>query len=218
MEMTRFALARSALLALATLGSLTAAGCNKPSKEECRQAIDNMRSIMGTDLLQESDTQGWVRRCNGGSRKEAVLCAIKATTMDELRACQFMHLPNGKGVGDQPFPGEGSGTPSMTNGSGSSAGSATGSGASAATGSNVGSAAPAPNAGIAADTGSAAGSGATGSAAGSGAAGSASGSGASPSNSGSGGAAAGSAAPTTGGAGAGSAAPSMSGAGAGSAH
>jgi hypothetical protein len=80
---------RASLLLVAVL----AVGCNKPSKEDCRKAIENMRSLMRTTQLQ-TDVEGEVRRCNGGSSRETVACAIKATTLDELRACKFMKIPD----------------------------------------------------------------------------------------------------------------------------
>lgn len=80
---------RASLLLVAVL----AVGCNKPSKEDCRKAIENMRSLMHTTQLQ-TDVEGEVRRCNGGSKKEAVDCAIKAKSLADLRACKFMHIPD----------------------------------------------------------------------------------------------------------------------------
>ncbi len=108
MGMTRIALLSAVVLGLV-------AGCNKPSKEDCRKAIENMRSLMHTTQL-ETDVEGEVRRCNGGSKKETVECAIKATTVDELRACKFMHIP------DDTTPDSGSAAGSA--GSGSAASSA----------------------------------------------------------------------------------------------
>lgn len=90
MEMTMKRFVRPLLVAVAAL-ALTA-GCNKPSKEACRQAIDNMRALMGTEKL-GTDVDAEVRRCNGGSSRVTVDCAIKATTLDELRDCKFMHVP-----------------------------------------------------------------------------------------------------------------------------
>jgi len=91
-----------------------AVGCNKPSKDECRKAIENMRVLMGTEKL-NSDVEGEVRRCNGGSSKPAVECAIKATSLDQLRDCKFMHVP-GKAAPVAPpapvgLPGSGSAAP-----------------------------------------------------------------------------------------------------------
>lgn len=132
--MTRLAMWMVAVLAI---------GCaTKPSEEDCRKAIGNMQTLMGTDNLRDSASiEGEVRRCKGGSSKKAVQCAIKAQSLDDLRGCDFYKVPeNAKGVGTQP------------------AGSAAPSGSAAPTGS----AAPS---GSAAPTGSAAGSGDTGSAA-----------------------------------------------------
>lgn len=107
MGMTRFA--------LLLVAGVLAAGCNKPSKDDCRKAIENMRALMHTTQL-HTDVEGEVRRCNGGSKKEAVECAIKATSLDELRACKFMHIPDSTGPA--------SGSDAGSAGSGSSAGSA----------------------------------------------------------------------------------------------
>lgn len=72
-----------------------AAACNKPTVEDCRQAIQNMQKLLGTDATAKiSDTEGEVRRCKGGSSKQAVACAIKATTLDDLRACKFIGKGN----------------------------------------------------------------------------------------------------------------------------
>jgi hypothetical protein len=71
-------------------------GCNKPEAEDCRKALLNMQHLMGTENLNTADTlEGDVRRCRGGSSKESVACAIKATTLLELRQCEF--YKSGKG-------------------------------------------------------------------------------------------------------------------------
>lgn len=68
-----------------------AGGCEKPALEDCRQAIANMQKLLGTDAAaKNSDNEGEVRRCKGGSTRKTVACAIKATTLDELKACEFM--------------------------------------------------------------------------------------------------------------------------------
>jgi hypothetical protein len=65
--------------------------CNKPEADDCRKAIANMQKLLGTDASAKNvDSEGEVRRCKGGSTREAVDCAIKANTLDELRACKFM--------------------------------------------------------------------------------------------------------------------------------
>jgi hypothetical protein len=85
MVMTRLVVGLSLVLAI---------GCNKPSEENCRKAIANMQSLLDTEhLLSDASLQGEIRRCKGGSTKEAVDCAIKATSLDELRACGFAKIP-----------------------------------------------------------------------------------------------------------------------------
>jgi hypothetical protein len=74
---------------------VTAAGlaaCNKPSEDDCRQAITNMQRLLGTDTttMGPEANQGEIRRCKGGSTREAVACAIKATSRAELEACGLM--------------------------------------------------------------------------------------------------------------------------------
>ncbi len=88
-------------------------GCNKPSDDDCRKAIVNMQTLIGTDNQKGNDLEGEVRRCRGGSKKAAVACAIKATTIDELADCAFMKVPH---RGQRGLP---------TTGSAGSAGSAT---------------------------------------------------------------------------------------------
>ena len=76
-------------LVLAVLASLGA--CNKPTPEECRAAILNMEKLLGTEAAARNvDNEGEIRRCRGGSSKEAVTCAGKAATLEDLKACAFM--------------------------------------------------------------------------------------------------------------------------------
>lgn len=149
--------------------ALSLAGCKKPSDESCRKAINNMRHLMGTENIRDDKgIEGEVRRCKGGSTKKAVECAINATTLDELRHCEFFKVPeNAKGIGDSPDTGA-AGSAAMGTGSamGSGAGSAMGSGTGSAMGSAMGSGAgSAMGSGAGSAMGSAAGSAATGSAA-----------------------------------------------------
>ena len=82
---------RFLFVATLVLGGSVFAGCNKPSPDECRAAISNMEKLLGTEsAARVVDNEGEVRRCRGGSSKEAVTCAAKATTVDELKACAFM--------------------------------------------------------------------------------------------------------------------------------
>ncbi len=69
----------------------TAGGCNKPEADDCRAAIANMQKLLGTDTAaKNADNESEVRRCKGGSTRETVACAMKAATVDELKACGFM--------------------------------------------------------------------------------------------------------------------------------
>jgi hypothetical protein len=82
-------LLRCALIALALL-----AACDKPADEDCRKALANMQHLLGTENLTEAKSlEGDVRACRAGSTKEAVACAIKAQTLDELNACDFHKVP-----------------------------------------------------------------------------------------------------------------------------
>jgi len=81
--MTRF------LLVVVAVAGLSA--CNKPAQDDCRRAIQNMLKLLGTDsTAKPADVESSVRLCQGGSSREAVACATKATTLAELKACDFM--------------------------------------------------------------------------------------------------------------------------------
>ena len=99
------------LLVLAALVPLGTGACNKPTQEDCRQAISNMERLLGTEAAsRNADNEGEVRRCRGGSTKESVACAIKATTLDELKACAFRGS-KGKSTAAPSAPAPGSAAP-----------------------------------------------------------------------------------------------------------
>jgi hypothetical protein len=85
--MKRFLLVAVALTGLGGIGA-----CNKPAAEDCRKAILNMEQLLGTTTISkvDGDIEGEVRRCKGGSSKDAVACAMNATTLEQLKACGFM--------------------------------------------------------------------------------------------------------------------------------
>ena len=91
-----------ALVAICSL-QLFGAACTKPSDESCRAAIENMRSILGTENI-HGDIESDIRRCSTGSSKQAVECAIKATSRAELEAC---HLVKREPPKPTPDPGSG---------------------------------------------------------------------------------------------------------------
>ncbi len=82
-------------------------GCTKPSEESCRAAIENMRMLLNTESAQ-TDVLAAIRRCRGGSSREAVECAIKAKTRDELVACKLVDVPAAPGAGSGSATGSGS--------------------------------------------------------------------------------------------------------------
>ena len=83
---------RFLLVVVALLGPVGLGACNKPAAEDCRKAILNMENLLGTTTVgkADGDLEGEVRRCKGGSRKEAVACASSATSVEQLKACGFM--------------------------------------------------------------------------------------------------------------------------------
>jgi hypothetical protein len=79
------------MMRLVLLAVLGLAACDKPTPEACRKALMNMQHLLGTENLNDSASlEGQVRRCRGGSTKEAVECAGKAATLDDLKRCEFM--------------------------------------------------------------------------------------------------------------------------------
>jgi hypothetical protein len=95
---------RVALVAVLSAALLT--GCNKPTDENCRKALANIRRLLGTEHLSQADqtVEGEVRRCRGGSKRASVDCAIKATTLDELRACKLIDIPGAATSPKDPAP------------------------------------------------------------------------------------------------------------------
>ena len=82
---------------LVVVAIISAGACDKPTADECRQAITNMQKWLGTaTATANNDIEGDVRRCKGGSSKKAVACAIKANSLDELKACEFMGSKSAK--------------------------------------------------------------------------------------------------------------------------
>jgi hypothetical protein len=96
MVMKRFA----SFVVAGVVGIVVAGGlgaCNKPTADDCRLAIANMEKLLGTDSTTKNvDPEGEVRRCKGGSSREAVACAVKAATIEDLKACEFMGPKKGK--------------------------------------------------------------------------------------------------------------------------
>jgi len=80
---------------IAIVVSLLVAGCNKPSEDACKKALLNMQHLLGTDKENKAgDLETEVRRCKGGSTKEAVECAGGAQSLDDLKKCDFYGTGN----------------------------------------------------------------------------------------------------------------------------
>ena len=81
-------------LALPFLAVVAFAACDKPTPESCRKALVNMQHLLGNESqADEAQIASEVRRCRGGSSKASVECASKATTIDELKKCEFYKVP-----------------------------------------------------------------------------------------------------------------------------
>ena len=74
------------LIALGVV-ALIISGCDKPSEESCRRAILNMQKLRGSES-RDTDIEGQVRRCRGGSTKKSVKCKTNAKTVEDLEACE----------------------------------------------------------------------------------------------------------------------------------
>lgn len=123
-------------LATLIVAALVLFACNKPTTENCRLALANMRRLLGTDNLHDDAAlEGEVRRCKGGSTRKSVDCAIKAQTLEDLKSCNFYKGPlPAPTPGPAPAPGSAAaGSAAAGSGAGAAApGSAAGSGAGAA--------------------------------------------------------------------------------------
>ena len=74
------------------LGVSMVAGCDKPSESDCKQAITNIRTLMGTSKMSvESATDAaWIRSCRGAAKKASVKCAMEARSLDQLKTCGLL--------------------------------------------------------------------------------------------------------------------------------
>ena len=101
------------------LGLVMLAGaCDKPSEENCRKALTNVRRLLGTESPLTDDGAD-VRQCKGGSSRQKVECAMNATSIEQLKDCGFFKVPEKKA--DEKKVDE---APGSAAGAGSAAGSA----------------------------------------------------------------------------------------------
>jgi hypothetical protein len=88
---------RFLLVVVAIIGAGGAVACNKPTADDCRLAVAKVRELYDPEAAtRNADIEAEVRACKGGSTREAVACAIKAHSVDELKACGFMSSKTAK--------------------------------------------------------------------------------------------------------------------------
>ena len=64
-------------------------GCSRPSDEDCRRALRNVRKISGAaDTSNAPDPEPAIRKCKSSASTEQVACLIAAKTQDDVAACQ----------------------------------------------------------------------------------------------------------------------------------
>ena len=65
-----------------------AAGCSRPSEEDCRKAVMNLQRLRGLDTNpQAPDPEVAVRRCRTSGDSKSVRCLIAAKTAAEADQC-----------------------------------------------------------------------------------------------------------------------------------
>lgn len=78
----------AALVAMAAT-ALLATACNKPTEEACKKAIENIRSLYGTDANDVGAPPAAVlRSCQGGETPKSVACFTEAKSLDDLGKCE----------------------------------------------------------------------------------------------------------------------------------
>ncbi len=71
------------------LAAMLATGCDRPTEEDCREAVLNIRQLTELqDRLDESDVEAAVRSCRANATASSVACVRDATTVAELTACE----------------------------------------------------------------------------------------------------------------------------------
>ena len=74
------------------LGPMT--GCNRPSEENCKAAIENIRRIYGTDQNEFGKSpEAALRACRGNGTRKSVACVITAKTTGDLEKCAGPLVP-----------------------------------------------------------------------------------------------------------------------------
>ena len=86
--------------------ALSLAACNKPSEGDCKKAIGNIKTLLGTDRMSTDSgvSAAWIRTCRGGAKKSSVKCAMEASTIDQLRRCGILKNPEIDALLSEPAP------------------------------------------------------------------------------------------------------------------
>ena len=75
--------------AAVALLAVSAIGCNKPSEEDCKKALNNIRSLYETEKEQVgAPMANMVRACRGSASRESIQCFIEAKSKKDLLNCQ----------------------------------------------------------------------------------------------------------------------------------
>jgi len=77
----------SAVLLLAA-ATVTSAACSKPSEKDCKQAIETIRRLAGTDSDDFGDPEKAIRSCRANASKKSVKCILSAKTYADLEKCE----------------------------------------------------------------------------------------------------------------------------------
>lgn len=74
-------------LVMAALG--TSFGCDKPTEEQCKKAVENIRKLTGTSQSDfGADPQAAIRSCKSNASKASVQCMTEAKTIEALTKCE----------------------------------------------------------------------------------------------------------------------------------
>jgi hypothetical protein len=67
---------------------LGGAACDKPSEDDCKEAVGRIRKLHGNERDDPAVERAAIRSCRGSASKESVNCIKKAETVDQLKECE----------------------------------------------------------------------------------------------------------------------------------
>lgn len=77
------------LAALVAVPLATGTGCNRPSEEDCKKAVTNIRKLTNTERDDFGvKPEAAIRSCRGNADKKSVKCAMNAKTLEDLEKCE----------------------------------------------------------------------------------------------------------------------------------